>query len=173
MARDDLRTARTGLRRSVQRLKLASSLCSLGQQRSVWYFWLGAQEKTQQKIMKECVSEKTSLKEDEGALNTYKKPPESRGIGECFCVVPGHTSVFRTYGAAFREDSTCCLQKKKPLLSNLRHKSRSTNNSVNLVYQIQFYFGDPKKFQPLLPKRKRLSHYTLNCLIEVIRLNLT
>lgn len=50
--------------------------------------------------MKECVSAKTSLKEDEGALNTYKKPPESRVIGECFCVVPGHTSVFRTYGAS-------------------------------------------------------------------------
>lgn len=48
-------------------------------------------------IMKECVSGRTGLKEDEGALNTYKKPPESRGIGECFCVVPGHTSVFRTY----------------------------------------------------------------------------
>lgn len=102
MARDDLRTARNvplGSWRSVQQLKLESSLCSLGQQRSVWYFWQGAQEKTWQ-IMKECVSAKRSLKEDEGAVNTYKKPPESRGIGECFCVVPGHTSVFRTYGAS-------------------------------------------------------------------------
>lgn len=77
MARDDVRGDRSvllGWRRSDGATRAAAPLS--GSTEVSLVFLAGAPETTWQKIMKECVSGKTSVKEDEGALHTYKEPPE-------------------------------------------------------------------------------------------------